>query len=421
MKEREKAQNSKVPIRQTKPECNKKIGFLRSIRKNIGAFSENFWELSASIRLYKVDAAIIVGKEKHTELPFKTFYIGHYDNFAFILNEIYSQFEVKEKHTNINSLHTNTWLEKYRNSVDLLFTDVELLFCKILPRREFIQIPQWIRQKFDVPNTWEEVLNRFRKNTKKTDLRKVRKYNFTYKITKSEEEFKTFYHSMYKPYLKKRFGDAVLIEPEWKVLRQCRKGELMQVIRGKDVVACVLLHNLAGRLAYVWVGVPDDIEAEMFNGAFSALYYFTILYGYENGCHEIDFLGTRPLLNDGLFRYKRKWGTYVEDSPLPRGDILLKPLRFNLPIRSLFAHNYFLTRDGKGLAGKIFFDKHKMTVKELEGIVEYYFTEGLQCIKIFSLHGFDDDAKVWEQTKASQVKLFDLSESSNPAETFCRL
>jgi len=414
-------QNFKVPTSQTKPECNNKIGFLRSTRKNIGAFLEYLWELSASIRFYKSDAAIVLGKEKHTGQSLTTFYMGHYENFAFIFGEMYSEFEVKEKHKNINSLYTNAWFNKYKDSVDLLFADVELLFCKMLPRKEFIQIPQWIRQRFEVPDTWEGVLDRFRKNTKKTDMRKVRKYGFIFRITKSEEDFKTFYHQMYIPYIKKRFGDGALIEPEAKFMRQCRKGELMQIIRGEEVVACVLLHNLAGRLAYVWVGVPDDIKAEMFDGAFSALYYFTIMYGYEHGCHEIDFLGSRPLLNDGLFRYKRKWGTNVHKSPNPWGDILLKPLNFTGPLRSFFANNHFITRKGKGLAAKIFFDKHKMTAKELEDMVEYYFTEGLQCIKIFSLHGFDDDAKVWEQTKASQVKLFDLSESSNPAETFCRL
>jgi lipid II:glycine glycyltransferase (peptidoglycan interpeptide bridge formation enzyme) len=119
----------------------------------------------------------------------------------------------------------------------------------------------------------------------------------------------------------------------------------MQIIRDGEVVAAVLLHMADKRLAYVWVGVPESIQGDMFNGAFSALYYYTILYGYENGCREIDFLGTRPILNDGLFRYKRKWGTCIRISPVPRGDMLLKPLHLSIPVKSFFTNNFFITKD----------------------------------------------------------------------------
>jgi len=408
-------------ISSIKPQTNNSLSFLRRIRKDLGAFLEYVWELSGSLRLYEVDVVTVVGTEKHTNQRITTFYMGHYDNFDFILDLIYSKFDVIDKYKGINSIYTKKWITRYENCVDLLFVDVELLFCQILPRNKFLEIPQWVRQKFDIPMSWQEVLNKFRKNTKKTDLRKVRKYNFTIRLTDSEEDFRDFYHRIYVPYLTKRFENAVIIEPEWKVMRQCKKGQLLQIIRENEVVACALLHNLAGRMAYVWAGVPDHVTGDMFNGAFSALYYFTTLLGYEHGCDEIDFLGSRPLLNDGLFRYKRKWGTYVEDSPVPRGDILLKPLTFSAPIRSFFANNYFITREGKDLVGNILLEQKAVKQKDLEDIIDYYYINGLKHIKIFSCNGFNADAKSYARSKAPEIKLLDISESTNPEDAFCCL
>lgn len=412
-------ENCTALINETKPKLDYSLSFFRKIRKNIGAFLEYLWELSGSIRLYKADAVIITGKERQTGQSIKAFYFGHYDNYAFIFEIMFSQFEIVERYKSINSIFVKKWITKYQNDVDLLFIDVELLFCKMLVKDTFIASPQWIRQKFEIPDTWEEVLRKFRKNTRKTDLRKIRKYRINYRLTKSDKEFRDFYHHMYVRYLRTRFGNAVIIEPEGKVIRQCRKGELMQIIRDDQVVGCVLLHKQEGRLAYVWIGVPDTIRGDMLKGVFSAMYYYTILYGYQNGCTEVDFLGTRPLLNDGLFRYKRKWGTYIEDSPVPRGYMLIKPLKFIDSIRSFFKINSFIVKHGNKLSGRILFDDKKVNKNDLENMVKIYETPGLEYLKVFSILGFDHSAWEWAKKAEVKIKLIDLSESSNKARDFC--
>jgi hypothetical protein len=272
-----------------------------------------------------------------------------------------------------------------------------------------------------MPGTWDAVLRSLRKNTKKTDLRKVRKYGFGYRLTCRDEDFRDFYHHMHKPYLEQRFDDLVIIEPEWRFMRQCHKGELLQIVRDDEVLAGVLLHRSGGRLAYVWVGVRDDLEPGMDQGVFSAMYYYTLLHGYENGCDEVDFLGTRPVLNDGLFRYKRKWGTYVEDSPIPRGDIMLRPICFNDPVRSIFRENQFIVRDAAGLTGKILLDNGRVGRSALEEIVARLHTPGLRRLKVFSMQGFSTDACSWAADPGVPLSLFDLSTSSDPAKDYCEL
>jgi hypothetical protein len=396
------------------------IGFPRRLRRDVGAGLEYLWELSGSLRLARADALLLEGKERESGIPLTAFYFGHYDNYEFVFRRIFSDFRIVEKHERIQSLFVGRWLERYQQRASLVLLDVELLYCKLLSTRSYLEIPQWIRQKYRMPETWKEVLGTFRKNTKRVDLRKVRKFGLSYRITREERDFEEFYHRMYVPYLTKRFEGEVIIEPEWKVRRQCRKGEIMQILRGEQVVAAVLLHCLDGRLAYVWVGVPEDLDDELYAGAFSGMYYFTIQYGFQCGCHEIDFLGSRPLLTDGLFRYKRKWGTFVEDSPVPRGDILLKPLEVSEPVKNIFRRNYFIVRDGNSLAAKVLLAEGPGTSERLQGVFDQYFTEGLARLKVFSLAGFEEEAWRWAEESGEAIQLVDLRGVASPQESFCR-
>jgi hypothetical protein len=409
------------PVSDRKPLGSRRRSVFHRLRKNIGAALEYTWEASASVRHLQVDVMIIEGAEKFSGDGIRTLYIGHHENDAFMLNRIYEKYEVTKKHAKLPVTGFFKYFSLYRHSVDLIILDLELLLSRSCQSPSWLVIPQWIRQKYYVPDTWEEVLSKFRKNTKKTDLRKVRKYRFSYRITRDINDFDIFYEKLYRPYLEMRFNDEVIIEPKSKVLRQCRKGELMQIIREGEVVAAVLLHKSEGRLAYVWVGVPDHIVGEMSKGAFSALYYFTILYGFNTGCHEIDFLGTRPLLNDGLFQYKRKWGTVVQRSPIPRGDILLKPVRSTNAVISFLNHNIFVVREGKNLIGKIFHSEGMLDQQVLAGMVSKYATAGLSALKIFCLMGYRNGTIEWACSQDINIDLIDLKNIQDPVKSYCIL
>jgi hypothetical protein len=407
------------PASECRPTVDHAMGLARRLRRDGGAALEYLWELSASVRHPRIEAFLVDGTERMTGKPVRVFYLGGYENYAFAVGRMLEDHREVERVTGINSLRSRNWLRRYLHRASMLVVDVELLYCRMLRSEPFLRIPAWVRQYYNMPDTWHEVLQSFRSNTRKTDLRKIRKYRLGYRISTLEEDFREFYHRMYVPYLEKRFQNEVIIEPEWKVLRQCRKGELMHVLREGRVVACALLHRLAGRMAYVWVGVPEEVDDGDYRGAFSALYYFTILHAYEHGCHQVDFLGSRPLLDDGLFRYKRKWGTEVKDSPVPRGDILLRPLRLDAPVRAIFERSPFIVRDGRGLAGKVLLNGDPATAHDLQDLVARFHTKGLTRLKVCSLRGFDAEALRWAEDPQAPVVLRDLSAFENPADEFC--
>lgn len=409
-----------TPSSLTRPGAGRRLGAAARVRRRIGAILEYLWELSGSVRMHRADALVIEGCERNSGLPLRILYIGHHDNFAFLVRRACSEHRVVERHDRIESVNASSWVARLQDRVDLVCVDVELFYCRPFRGGGYLEVPPWIRQKLRVGETWDQVVASFRRNTRRTDLRKVRKHGFTFRTVRGEREIEDFYHRMYVPYLRSRFDDEVIIEPEWKVRRQYRKGEILQILRDGNVVAAVLLHMADGRLAYVWVGVPEWIGSEPPDGAFSALFYFTILFGFENGCSEIDFLGSRPLLNDGLFRYKRKWGTCVSDSPVPRGDLLVRPRRLTPAVCAYLEANPFIVRDGKELVGKVFLTGERVDRTRLEGVVSDLHTPGLGRLKIFSEAGFDPGARGFAAESAFPVSTHDLGPSPDPAGDFCR-
>lgn len=396
------------------------ISPVRRLRKNIGAMLEYVWQLSASFWVTRADALLIEGDERVSGEPMTVFYFGSYDNYAYMMGRLFRDFEVVECHKNVLALKVNSWANRYCAQASLLFLDVELLYCKLVNRKHYVQMPPMVNLKLRLYEQWDQVLQQFRKNTRRVDLRKVRKYELGYRISNDEQDYRDFYQCMYKPYLTRRFQGEVVLEPEWKVLRQCRKGELIHIRRGDQTVAAAVLHRLDGRLASLWVGVPENLPEDLYRGAFAGLYYFTIQYAYEQGCAVVDFLGSKPLLNDGSFQFKRRWGVYIEENPAPWGDMLLRPVQFTPAVKSVFVHNPCIARERKTLVGKALLGDGDTSKASVQRLYEQLYCEGLGQLRIYSLEGFEADALTWATERGECVRLVDLSGEANSPEAFCR-
>jgi len=409
------------PTSPTRPDCIKKTGLITRVRHTIGKIVNYIYDLSNSVRLYKIYAALIVGKEKHSSKTIRTFYIGHGQNFFFIMNRIYSEFEVIKRQNQINAFFTKKWIEKFSKLVDIVVADVELLFCSLLFMNNFIKVPPWILQKVDIVNEWNDVVQNFRPQTKRETLRKIKNKEFTVKIVDSRNDFKYFYHRMYLPYIRNRYKKEAIIETEKNFYKECRKGKLIYILRDNELLGGFLFQQYGVELSVLWGGVPEGLQINKYKGSTDALYYYIIRLGYEYGCKRVNLYGTRALLNDGLFFFKRKWGAYVERKPVPCGDILLKPLNLNEAVRSFFVHNYFITRDRKTLTAKILSNDNKLTIEGIRELVECYFSRGLDHFKIFSLKGYEHSVYESAKKEFPYLKLFDLSKSSHPERDFSRL
>lgn len=141
--------------------------------------------------------------------------------------------------------------------------------------------------------------------------------------------------------------------------------------------------------------------------------YFTIEHAYELGCQVIDFGPSRPLLDDGVFRYKRKWGTRVQGAKFPAGNILLRPLRSSLALRSIMTNNFWITRDRGRFVGQLMVQGQSMGTETLKNIAKNCGL-GINSLELKSLSGFD--AAIHEAAEDMPgIRLIDLSGSDEPA------
>lgn len=390
----------------------------RRLRKNIGAMLEYAWGLTASIWVHRADALLIEGKERISDEPMTVFYFGSYDNYAYMMGRLFRDFEIVERHENVLALKVKYWVNKYRTQASLVFLDLELLYCKLVSNEHYLCLPPMINLKIHINDNWDQVIKKFRKNTRRVDLRKVRKYELGYCISNDEQDYRDFYRCMYKPYLTRRFQGEVVLEPERKVLRQCRKGKLIHIRRGDQTVAAAVLHQLDGRLASLWVGVPEDLPEDLYRGAFAGLYYFTIQHAYEQGCTVVDFLGSKPLLNDGSLQFKRRWGAHIEKNSAPWGDMMLRPIKFTPAVKSVFINNPCITREKDKLVGNVLLDDDT-TKKTVQKLYDQLYCDGLEQLMIYSLEGFEADALAWAREADETVQLIDLSGKATPPEAYC--
>ena len=78
-------------------------------------------------------------------------------------------------------------------------------------------------------------------------------------------------------------------------------------------------------------------------GVIAASYYYLIQYSKKSSAKLIDLGSCRPFVNDGLFNYKRKWGTKIGKSENEFSEIYsFKQCSNNKGIKSFLINNPFI-------------------------------------------------------------------------------
>jgi hypothetical protein len=123
-------------------------------------------------------------------------------------------------------------------------------------------------------------------------------------------------------------------------------------MRDDEVVAAGVIYPENDAMFSLWMGLPEKYLDPQPEAAISALYFFGIRYAFDNGYRFFDFTGTRALLKDGPFQFKRRWGPVIEDAFSP-GSILLKPQNGNRNAALFCQEVPVLRRTGDGLEALI--------------------------------------------------------------------
>jgi ribosomal protein S18 acetylase RimI-like enzyme len=247
-------------------------------------------------------------------------------------------------------------------------------------------IPHWVVQK----NDSFLGLNDFSGNKNcaaHEDIRMVKKSKYEYLFTKSQPLLEFFYENMYSPYIKKRHKNEASILPLEKIKKHFRNGGLLLIKDNHKFISGSVIELKNNILHPYCMGLLNGDEELLKKDALTTLYYFYFLLAQEKGIHTVDLGMSRPFLNDGVLRYKKKWNTNIEFNKKRCNIYAFKISSFTALIKSFLLNNPFIEIEGNGLKGNIFTDSP--IAPNEEELNKKYMLRGLSGLKVSVLNGKD--------------------------------
>jgi len=341
------------------------------------------------IHLLYVSAYLLEGKEKHSKNDFSVLILGDEPFLYYISDMLFSEKPNIKILNKVGFWKTNNFLKRFTKNTDIVIVKTDIFFFQHLKKKGFIIIPEYGATDLDISDSLEDIHKKFKKSTRE-DIRKIKEYNYSYEITNDSKKLEFFYHRLYLPFISSRHGKLIFPESmilslsdTISILLKSRKGFLLLIKeKEKYIAGIVILTN--GKIAYpVYMGIETNLYCSS-ERIGSAIFYYCINWAKENGFEYLRFGDVRPFLNDGILRYKRRWGMHVKLSVSRFGIFCLKIRNYNSSaVLNFLKHNPFMYIDKKQLKGFIF-TKECISAEEIQKIYKKYTMPGLKHFFIFS-------------------------------------
>ena len=344
-----------------------------------------------------LDFYLIEGIAKGGESNLISLYIGEEETLPFFYSTAYKETPKINKIGRIFFWNIFRKIKQNSPSVDLALVLTNKFFIRFLVNHGYFIIPKWVTQKLDISKPLEEVWSNLSKNEKES-LRKtkarIRKYGYSYEVSHNMETLEYFYHKIYMPFTLERHGELSELASLSYMRRAFRRGGLLMVKEGDEYVAGLLFIIARGETFHVFRWGVASGEEYLKRGVGGFLYYFSIMWAKQQGYKEVDFGGSRAFMDDGVFRYKKKWGATVSENNWLPSTFGLKLFKFNDGVRDFLSCNPFIFVNGGDLRGLVLVSqKDPLTQEQLERLFQIYYVPSLKDLTVISAAGFAEDAQ----------------------------
>jgi hypothetical protein len=266
------------------------------------------------------------------------------------------------------------------------------LVCN-LPRRRAIVLPEFIHHIVDVRGDWQDVCNRFHKDVRRNELRRVRKYRYEYELSHNGQDFREFYDQMYLPSMHARHGELASPMSVSEAYQYFRHGWLFQVKREGIWVSGGLCHPQQHILNACILGVRNADPELIHQRAISAIYYSAIHWANQHGYEAINLLGTEPYLRLGLFQHKRRWGATLSIPATLHRQIWIGVRCITPGVSQFLKENPFVIEENGKLQGLVIVDDpHQVPAEVKQEWEDLYVTPGLSHLVIRSVRDFSRES-----------------------------
>ena len=219
-------------------------------------------------------------------------------------------------------------IRKYTGEGDLVVCELnEIVRLSPIGQNTSFVMPLFIKQILEeIDRPMENILASMNQ-TMRRNIRKLEKQGFSYIYTHEKEVFDLFYYRMYLPYITSRHqGQGMIIDDYESTLNTFTNGGLLLIMDGQEPVSGMIC-QLKGEICVARImGVLEGEFDFVRRGTNVALWWFMLLWARKQGAHQFDFGGSRAYTSDGVFNFKRQWGTRV------------------IPYKGIYAHWSFYTQ-----------------------------------------------------------------------------
>jgi hypothetical protein len=235
-------------------------------------------------------------------------------------------------------------------------------------------IPCWVGGEIDLAAAVAHI--RESKNAKE-DLRRIRRDQIEYEVTRSQQAFEHFYVHMYLPYIETVYGDRAFSMSHAEMTSMRDRSELFIVkIKGEAVAGLIIVYE-NGRPRGWSLGVKDGNRAYVRGGALRALDYLLVFYLAGKGHATVHMGASRPFLKDGVLRHKRRIGLRLVDHT--SRSYALQPAHGSRAAEAFLKSNPFIGfGKDESLRGMVFLDDESVSSPpQLQRLIAEYEIPGL--------------------------------------------
>jgi len=237
--------------------------------------------------------------------------------------------------------------------VDMMHVEHTRWSAFFLRSTKSLCVPRWVETWLDLSQGIEHL----KKNPAYKDaLRLIRKYSYTYTVTRDPAAFEHFFRNMYVPSISAIHGEsAYLISHEF-FQTLCGNADLLLVMQGQEAVAGVLIQYQDSEALMAYAGFKDGDTRYVRSGAAGAFYYFAPVWLHAQGFRRVCFGGSKSFLNDGVLRTKIHKGACFDQRVFtPDERIRLLLYSETQAVRDFLSANPFLCYTGSDeLTGALF-------------------------------------------------------------------
>lgn len=253
------------------------------------------------------------------------------------------------------------------------------------------KIPRWVETTLDISESIDQI--RKRSWGFSDMIRRTKKNNYTYEVTRDKSLIESFYYKMHVPFVRYRHGNTGYIISYERYKKLSRYAELLLIKKQDTFVAGWFLRHSKRDVFTDLSGFKDGDYKYVKEGAMGALIYFSVLWLKEKGYSKVSLGGTNPFLKDGILKYKVQGGAQISDSfsVSDKSVILIEFFKNTQGLRDLLINNPFIFYPEKrNRHAAIFVENHHLSSHDdLKEIMKPY--NNYNGIEKFHIYVFGED------------------------------